>query len=274
MLWTDRRGAVILPNMPMPESERNEIANRQKEQMLRLVSRGFYNELINYGVKKHEVVKVASHLLDHLMEAGSGLDREATYYNRHFSLATLRDEWKTGKRLSVHEVSIEPLPNALHVELAGWLDAPRVRASFVEAFPGTVADMAAYFSNPGRCYFSILYQGAPVGIIGAEHMDGAAGRLEMRKLVGRGDLRGRGIGKRATFAFLFYVFQILNFEKVYVHSTDVNIRNLNLNSQFGFQLEGVFLQEIRVPEGRADIVRMGLLKARWLEIFSNPGGSD
>ena len=268
MGWTGRRDAVILRNMPMPESERNEIADRQKDQMLRLVSRGFYNELINYGVKKHEVVKVASHLLDHLMEAGGGLDRSATYYNRHFNLATLRDEWRTGKRLSVHEVSIEPLPNSLHVELAGWLDAPRVRSSFVEDFPGSAAEMAAYFSHPSRSYFSIQYQGAPVGIIGAENMDATAGRLEMRKLVGRGDLRGRGIGKRATFAFLYYAFQILNFEKVYVHSTDVNIRNLNLNSQFGFQLEGVFLQEIRVPEGRADIVRMGLLKSHWLEIFS------
>jgi hypothetical protein len=41
-----------------------------------------------------------------------------------------------------------------------------------------------------------------------------------------------------------------------------------LNSQFGFSLEGVFFQELQGSQGRLDIVRMGLMRSRWLEIFS------
>ncbi|MEZ5276874.1 MAG: hypothetical protein R3F07_10890 [Opitutaceae bacterium] len=37
------------------------------EQMLRLVARGFYRELINYGVKEPQIVTVAGHLLDNVV---------------------------------------------------------------------------------------------------------------------------------------------------------------------------------------------------------------
>ena len=54
-------------------------------------------------------------------------------------------------------------------------------------------------------------------------------------------------------------------------SRDINIRNINLNSRFGFELEGVFLDEIKVGDKRQDVVRMALFKPLWLQIFS-PGG--
>jgi len=40
---------------------------RPRDQMLKLVTKGFYNELINYGVQKEEILRVASHLLDNLL---------------------------------------------------------------------------------------------------------------------------------------------------------------------------------------------------------------
>ena len=92
--------------------------------------------------------------------------------------------------------------------------------------------------------------------------------MEMRKLVGDPDRRGQGIGKRATFGFIYYAFSILGLHKLYVHSRDINVRNMNLNSSFGFELEGVFLEEIPTPDGRrADVVRMALLKPIWVAMF-------
>jgi RimJ/RimL family protein N-acetyltransferase len=41
-----------------------------------------------------------------------------------------------------------------------------------------------------------------------------------------------------------------------------------LNSQLGFELEGIFFEDIVIDEERRDVVRMGLLKSRWEEIFS------
>ena len=56
--------------------------------------------------------------------------------------------------------------------------------------------------------------------------------------------------------------------KVYIHSRDINIRNINLNSRFGFELEGLFLHDITVRDKRQDVVRMALFKSVWLQFFS------
>jgi hypothetical protein len=49
------------------QNDRGIAGKKQREQMLKLVAKGFYNELTNYGVRKDEIVWVASHLLDNLL---------------------------------------------------------------------------------------------------------------------------------------------------------------------------------------------------------------
>ena len=56
----------------------------------------------------------------------------------------------------------------------------------------------------------------------------------MRKLVGDSSQRSEGIGKRATFLFLFFTYIIANREKVFPHSLDINLRSLIFNGKFGF----------------------------------------
>ena len=96
----------------------------------------------------------------------------------------------------------------------------------------------------------------------------------MKKLVGESGLHGKGIGKRATFGFLYHAFMIRNMNKVYIHSRDINMRNINLNSRFGFELEGVFLDDITVGDKRQDVVRMALFKSLWLRIFSQGASAN
>ena len=79
----------------------------------------------------------------------------------------------------------------------------------------------------------------------------------MRKLVGDSSQRSQGIGKRATFLFLFFTYIIANREKVFPHSLDINLRSLTLNGKFGFYLEGE----------ANDVARMALSKSVWLELF-------
>ena len=67
---------------------------------------------------------------------------------------------------------------------------------------------------------------------------------------------------------MYWAFRLADYEKVYTYSSDVNLRNLNLNAQFGFSLEGVLLDEIAGPEGRIDVLRMGLLRSQWEAIFA------
>ena len=89
----------------------------------------------------------------------------------------------------------------------------------------------------------------------------------MRKLVGDSSQRSEGIGKRATFLFLFFTYIIANREKVFPHSLDINLRSLTLNGKFGFDLEGVFFEDIIIEGEANDVARMALSKTVWLELF-------
>jgi diamine N-acetyltransferase len=252
------------------QNDESKVLKQRREQMLKLVAKGFYNELINYGVQRDEILKVASHLLDNLMvqekKPGAGIE----YYSNIFALSSVKDEWQARKQLAVQHVTLRPLEPSIITKLVRWLKNPAVRESFVPAFPETQGELRQYFRQPIREYFAIYHNDAPVGIVGGENIDPLSGRLEMKKLVGESGLQGKGIGKRATFAFLYYAFMILNVHKVYIHSRDINIRNINLNNRFGFQLEGVFFEEVTVADKRQDVVRMALFKPVWLEIFSSP----
>ena len=250
------------------QSDENSIGKQRRDQMLRLVSKGFYNELINYGVRKEEILRVASHLLDNLMAQEKKPEAGVQYYNRMFTLDTVLDEWKERRQLAVQHATLRPLQPAVIARVVEWLKNPAVRESFVPAFPEKEGDLQKYFTHPTRNYFGIYYNDQPVGIVGGENIDFLAGKLEMKKLVGESGLQGKGIGKRATFGFLYYAFMVLNLNKVYIHSRDINIHNINLNSRFGFELEGIFFEDIRVGERRQDIVRMALFKSLWLQIFS------
>lgn len=238
------------------------------EQMLKLVAKGFYNELINYGVNETEVLTVAGHLLDHVMRKGGPANKEAGYYNRLFSIKDVEDTWAAEGRLTLGQVSIRPMDPRLVPRIAAWLEAPAIRDSFYPRFPGSEAELGRYFEAADREYFSIFDGQELAGIIGAESIDAEAAKLEMRKLVGDSAMHGRGIGKRATFLFLYHVFVIRKFRKVYLHSLDINIRNLNLNGKFGFELEGVFLEEAQIENQWRDVVRMALSGPLWLALFS------
>ena len=242
---------------------------QQRDQMLKLVAKGFYNEMTKYGVQKDEIVRVTSHLLDNLMSTPRQPDTNISYYNELFTLASVQNEWPAHRQLSVQHVTLRPLQSELIPRIAEWLETPSVRESFVPAFPGKEAELKKYFAEPAREYFGVYFENQPVGIVGGENIDRDAGKLEMKKLVGETGLQGKGIGKRATFCFLYYAFMILNLNKVYIHSRDVNVSNLNLNSRFGFELEGVFFEDVKAGNQRQDVVRMALFKSLWLRIFSN-----
>jgi hypothetical protein len=79
-----------------------------------------------------------------------------------------------------------------------------------------------------------------------------------------------GIGKRATFGFLYYVFIIRNLNKVYIHSRDINMRNINLNGRFGFELEGVFLDDIKVGDRSLGHRANGFVQAALVTDFFSP----
>lgn len=249
-------------------SDEQQVIEERREKMLKLVTKSFYNELVNYGVRDNEILKIASNLLDNLMAQGHKPRTGIQHYNEVFTVATVKDGWKESRQLAVEHVIIRPIQSDVIGKLAAWLENPAVRDTFVSPFPQGEAALGEYFRSPARDYFAIYYEDNPVGIVGGENIDPTAGKLEMKKLVGEPGLHGKGVGKRATFAFLYYVFNILGLNKIFIHSRDINIRNISLNSRFGFEVEGVFFEDVSDGGKPQDVVRMALFKSHWLKIFA------
>jgi RimJ/RimL family protein N-acetyltransferase len=253
----------------MDDQRDKEVAGKkQRDQMLKLVAKSFYNELTNYGVSEQEIINMASHLLDNLLAKETKPAEGVEYYNGIFTLASVKDEWKDCQQLAVQHVTLRPLQPADVSKVGDWLKVPAIRENFVPAYPEKQSELRKYFADPTREYFGIHYDDQLVGIVGGENIDLTAGKLEMKKMVGESGLQGKGIGKRATFGFLYYAFMIRNLNKVYIHARDINIRNINLNSRFGFELEGLFLHDIIVGDKHQDVLRMALFKPLWLQIFA------
>src|SRR4026209_101943 len=163
---------LVIPNkveqsLVVEEQSDKEIASKkQRDQMFRLVTKSFYNELMNYGVGKAEAIRVASHLLDNLLAKEKRPDEEQPYYKGIFTLASVKDEWTSRKRLIIEPVRLRPLEMPIVKKVAGWLKDRAVRESFVPAFPETERELKEYFSDPTREYFSIDYNDETVGIVG------------------------------------------------------------------------------------------------------------
>lgn len=245
------------------------VIKQRQEQMLKLVTQSFYRELVNYGVDIQDIVTVTNNLLDHATGDNGNIDNNKSYYNKLFTLKDVDDRWQKDQSLCNHDVTIRPMDAELIPHIEGWLKQPDTHDSFIGLYPTVTDDLRHYFfERLDHYYFTIFHNDQPVGFIGADNIDEQSHKLEMKKFIGDPDLRGKGIGKRATFLFLYYCFRIKNLNKVYIHSMDTNIRNINLNSKFGFELEGVFFEEIFLDDQYRDVVRMGLLRSRWEQIFN------
>lgn len=252
----------------MPEPDKTEgIPINPHEQMLRLVARGFHKELIKYGVKEPEIVTVAAHLLDNVVLKSPPTSKQVEKYNQLFTIKDVHDRWESEKKLTLHEIAVTPLQADQVDQIASWLETPKVKASFFPRFPEKSEGLSRHFRGPAQEYLAIWHHQKFVGIIGAENIDPESGKLEMKKLVGDPSMQGKGIGKRATFLFLYHVFVILKFYKVYLHTLEINIRNLNLNGNLGFSLEGVFFDDAVIDGERHDVVRMALTEPAWRALF-------
>ncbi len=247
----------------------SDLTKEKQNQILKLVTKSFYRELTSYGVETADIVKVSVNLLDYVTSNKEDEENANGYYNKLFSISAVHNLWGTKKTLSIHNVSIQPLLPAHIPQISAWLKEGEISQTFIRFFPQDKIPLESYLLKaPARKYFAVYAEDDVfVGIVGAENIDETFRKLEMKKFIGARNYQGKGLGKAATFLFLYYAFNILNFNKVYIHSLDTNIKNINLNSRFGFELEGILYEEAHVGGMYKDVLRMGLLYNHWEPIF-------
>ncbi len=250
-------------------SSYSDLTKEKQNQILKLVTKSFYRELTSYGVETSDIVKVSVNLLDYVTSNKEAEENANGYYNKLFSVPAVHNHWGTKKTLSIHNVAIQPLLPVHIPQISAWLKEGEISQTFIRFFPQDKTPLESYLlATKDRKYFAVYAEDEVfVGIVGAENIDETFRKLEMKKFIGAREFQGKGLGKAATFLFLYYAFKILNFNKVYINSLDTNIKNINLNSKFGFELEGILYEEAHVGGMYKDVLRMGLLYNHWESIF-------
>lgn len=250
-----------------------DVSSFQQDQMLKVITKTFYNELVTYGITKSNVISISSNLLDCVMQKDEGSVEKIEYYNNEFQLNEIQDEWKSRNCLKYRDVSLVPVRREMYATIENWLAENTIKNSLIAMLPSSSDQLIDYMAQDSNRYFAILHCDRFVGMIGADSVDTVSSKVEMKKFIGDPSLRGKGVGKQATFLFLYYVFCIMQFNKVYVYTLNKNIANINLNSKFGFILEGMLYQEKKIHDELQDVLRMCILKNTWDEMFA-PGLLD
>lgn len=133
-------------------------------------------------------------------------------------------------------------------------------------------DLAALLANPcNRLGIVMLPDETPIGCVAFLDLDAKQRRAELRKLIGVGDARGKGLAEEATTLWIKYGCERLNVEKFYVSTLQTHLRNIRLNESIGFRVEGVLQEEVRIGDDRHDVLRMGLTAERFRSLLATGG---
>jgi RimJ/RimL family protein N-acetyltransferase len=104
-----------------------------------------------------------------------------------------------------------------------------------------------------------LPDSTPIGLMGFLNYDQNNHKAEMRKLIGEEIHRGKGYAKEATSLWIRYGINNLGLKKIYLNTIENNIRNLTLNRELGFHIEGILRKEFVINNEYYDVIRMGYI---------------
>jgi RimJ/RimL family protein N-acetyltransferase len=104
-----------------------------------------------------------------------------------------------------------------------------------------------------------LHDSTPIGLMGYLDYDKIHNKAEMRKLIGEEVHRGKGYAKEATTLWIQYGINSLGLKKIFLNTIENNIRNVTLNKELGFQVEGILRKECFIDNKYYDLLRMALI---------------
>jgi RimJ/RimL family protein N-acetyltransferase len=243
------RGGDILPGMspgdtrpPLPEIT------------LEATAKSFFKQALDYGFALGDFVRFVNILLRIAMAKReeesapiSGPPRSAQHAARELPLR--------GARVTIRRFG-EPGDRDL---LDRWLTDPEGRNFLLSMASGQHSDVDHLLSSPANVVGMIVHEDRAVGAVAYLDHNPAQRRAELRKLIGEAELRGRGLGREAAALWVSYGLGALQLEKIYLNTLVTHIKNIKLNEELGFRVEGILRNEVLIDGQHRDVLRMGLL---------------
>ena len=211
-----------------------------------------HRELAGLNLSTNEYIQLANSILDAALEKKLNTESVA---GRYAAQAVTTIPARAG------DVAIRPLNPTKDIELLHRWTAGQTGKEFLRSRIDNVsADIDGLIANETNI-FGIICDASdtPIGIVGFLNHDRSQRKAELRKLIGDPRMRGMGYGKKATRIWLSYGLHGLRLRKIYLYTFDTNLRNIRINEELGFKLEGIYRAENIIDGMPKDVIRMGLL---------------
>ena len=221
-------------------------------------SRSIYKEASKYGFGKVDIIKLINELMD-LCSAGIDDVSDASLPVGDFSSAPdseFLDLPLRGSKVGIREFR----GNEDAAYLESWLPDKYGRFFVLSCATAQEVTVESLSNSPNNHLGKItMPDGRPIGAMAYLDHSKRQQRAELRKLIGDPESRGKGYAEEATWLWIRYGMLGLGLQKIYVSTLQTQIANIRLNESIGFQVEGLFRNEVLIDDQRYDVLRMGLV---------------
>ena len=137
--------------------------------------------------------------------------------------------------------------------------------------PKSVEELEGWYDratkNPTNKFFAIKTKsGIYIGNLELNSIDWINKNLEIGILIGERSFYGKGMGTEATMVALNFIFNQMDFRRVYLSVSSHNKPAIKLYEKCGFKKEGIRREAYFFNNKYVDIIEMGLLKKEFEEI--------
>lgn len=221
------------------------------EATIEAVARSLYRETNHYGFKQVDYLRFVNLLLDMSLKTDENklnLLSEIKYDNEILKIPLIGDR-----------VDIRHFDKKNDIELLDkWVDDNKGRYFLLSRLSAKKLTIENLIENKQNFFGVItLKDKVPIGLLAYFNIDHFQHKAELRKLIGEPAYRGKGFAKEATKLWLQYGISTLKLKKIYLNTLDTNIRNIKLNEELGFKVEGILRNECYIDGKYHDILKMG-----------------
>lgn len=225
------------------------------ETTIEALSRNFYKEAATYGFKYEHYLKFVNTLLEYALNGPIN-----------------GTESKTSTKQKSSEQKFKKLPIEtveFHIRafdkkkdskvITDWLQDEYGRYFLISLSSSYKITLKQLLEEKDNILGMITKDEVQIGMVAFIHYDEEQKKAELRKLIGVPELRGKGYGKLATRHWINYGRYGLGLRKIYLNTVDTNIRNIRINEELGFKVEGILRDEVIIDKQFHDVLRMSLI---------------
>lgn len=219
-------------------------------------ARSFFKESSGYGFKQVDYLRFVNSLLDIAMHNKNGVKKREIIKDDLFADEDVSMRMPLcGKRLFIRK----PAPLDDKTLFEKWIAEKNGRFFLLSrsTAQSLTVDQVLY-DERNITGIITLQNGISIGAVAFLNFDANQNKAELRKLIGEPEYREKGYAKEATILWLKYGFQTLGLKKIYLNTLNTNIRNIKLNEELGFKVEGILRNEVLIDGQYHDVLRMGM----------------